>query len=82
MLDLITGPPGYQDGFLYDLALRLCRPFGKPVTADLRQAYAEAIANLKRPNVEPGLLGVDAALTLGSRAGGYNILSDQSSGSR
>jgi len=75
---ILLGPPGYQDAFMYQLAKRLCRPFGRPVTPDLLKDAQEAWAVMKRPNVEPGLLGVDTALTIGKTAG-YNILSDSSS---
>ncbi len=75
---VLLGPSGYQDAFMYQLAKRLCRPFGRPVTPDLLKDAQEAWAVMKRPNVEPGLLGVDAALTIGNQAG-YNILSDQQS---
>src|SRR4249920_841395 len=64
--DVLLGPPGYQDAFMYQLAKRLCRPFGRPVTPDLLQDAQQAWAVMKRPNVEPGLLGVDAALTIGN----------------
>lgn len=75
---ILLGPPGYQDAFMYDLARRLCRPFGRPWTPDLEKDATRAMANMKRPNVAPGLLGVDAALTIGSMAG-YNVLTDNSS---
>ena len=26
---ILLGPPGYQDAFMYQLALRLCTPFAK-----------------------------------------------------
>ncbi len=75
---VLLGPPGYQDAFMYQLAKRLCRPFGRPVTPDLLKDAQDAWAVMKRPNVAPGLLGVDAGLTLGN-ASGYNILSDSQS---
>jgi len=75
---VLLGPPGYQEAFMYQLALRLCRPFGVPMTPDLRADATKAFAVMKRPNVAPGLLGVDVALTLGGSAG-YNILSDSQS---
>ena len=72
--DLI-GPPGYAEAFMYQLALRLAAPFGAEVTPDLRQMAAEAFARMKRPNVEPGLLGMDPGLT-GNYGAGYNVLTD------
>jgi hypothetical protein len=76
--DELLGPPGYQEAFLYQLALRLCRPFGKPIPPELQAQAHGAFLTMKRPNVEPALLGVDAALTVGT-TGGYNVLSDQQS---
>jgi len=75
--DVLLGPPGYQDAFMYQLAIRLLTPFGRnvaqvPLLMDLAQ---KAYATMKRPNVDPGLLGVDAALSRAQGAG-YNVLSD------
>lgn len=75
---ILLGPPGYQEAFMYQLALRLCTPFGKAVPPLLPKMAQDAMATMKRPNVDPGLLGVDAALIPGV-AGGYNILTDSSS---
>ena len=73
---VLLGPAGYQEAFMYQLALRLCTPFSRPVPPALPQLSTEAWLRMKRPNLDPGLLGVDAALTP-RRGGGYNILSDQ-----
>lgn len=75
---ILLGPPGYQEAFMYQLALRLCTPFGKSVPPLLPKLAQDAMATMKRPNVDPGLLGVDPAL-IPSVAGGYNILTDNSS---
>ncbi len=76
----VTGPPGYEQAFLYQLAMRLLNPFGVKVTDYplLPQLAREAFATMKRPNIRPGMLGVDAALvpTTGS---GYNVWSDVTS---
>jgi hypothetical protein len=80
--NVLQGPPGYADAFLYQLALRLCTPFGVSVPALLPRMAAAAFENMKRPNVDPGALSVDAALVPGLGAG-YNILSDSTTfGSR
>lgn len=78
LTDDMLAPPGYQEAFMYQLAIRLCRPFGRPVPPDLQAMATAAWATAKRPNVDPGLQGVDPALTLATSAG-YNILSDQQS---
>ena len=72
--DLI-GPPGYQDAFLYQLAIRLCTPFGVPPPPLLLDMATKAFMTMKRPNVSPGILGIDAALVPNMGAG-YNVLSD------
>jgi hypothetical protein len=76
----VLGPAGYQEAFMYQLALRLCRPFGKPITPDLLEMANSAYARMKRPNTQPGLLGVDQAL-VPSGGGAYNVLSDGYTGS-
>lgn len=70
--DTLYGPPGYQDAFMYQLALRLCTPFGAEVPPLLPKLAQEAWARMQRPNVDPGLVGVDTALV--PTAGGFNVL--------
>jgi hypothetical protein len=72
---VLIAPAGYSEAFHYQLALRLCAPFGIAVTQGLLELSTRALATAKRPNVAPGLLGIDAALVPGFGAG-YNILSD------
>jgi hypothetical protein len=73
-------PPGYQDGIHYDLAYRLCGPFGRPIPDGLPQLRDNALKVLKRPNEQPVLLSVDPALVAGT-GGAYNVLSDLFTGS-
>jgi hypothetical protein len=73
--DTVEGPPGHLEAFHYQLALRLCTPFGRPTPELLPKFAAESYARIKRLNVSPGLLGVDAAL-VPHGSGSYNILSD------
>lgn len=78
---ILTGPPGWQDAFMYALALRLCTPFGVNVSEQcplLPKMATDAMAVIKRVNVMPGLLGVDRALVPWSGSG-YNVLTDSSS---
>ncbi len=82
-LDLdVTGPPAYYEAFIYQLSLRALNPFGVKVSDYplLPKLAAEAFAAMKRPNIKPGMLGVDAALNPMSGSG-YNILSDTVSSS-
>jgi hypothetical protein len=74
---VLQGPPGYQDAFLYQLALRLCSPFGIAVPPLLPRLATNAFENMKRPNVDPGALSIDAAL-VPSAGAGYNVLTDSS----
>ncbi len=75
---VVRGPSGYQEAFMYQLALRLCTPFGRPVPALLPEMAARAYRTMTRPNVSPGLLGIDPAV-VPVTSGGYNVLSDNSS---
>lgn len=76
----VTGPQGYAEAFMYQLALRLCGPMARPIPDGLPEMAAAAYARMERPNIEPGLLGVDAALSpMGGS--GFNILTGQTSGS-
>ncbi len=80
LADTVEGPPGYFEAFLYGLALRLCNTFARPIPPGLMKLATDAFAIMRRPNVDPGLLGVDAAL-VPSSGGGYNVYSDQQSSS-
>ena len=77
---VLTVPPAYTDAFHYDLAYRLCGPLGRPIPEQLPSLRQQALMMMKRPNLDPGLLGVDSALNPGFGAG-YNVLSDQTAGS-
>ena len=73
---IITGPPGFQEGLRYALAIRLCSPFGvqpEPLLLDLAQ---KSYAAMRRRQVQPGLLGTDPAVTHWSRAGAYDVLTN------
>ncbi len=81
--DVLTGPPGYLEGFHYQLSERLLVPFtigSELVISQVKEWSKEAYARLKRPNTQPGLMGVDAAL-MPMAGGAYNILSDTNTGS-
>lgn len=70
---ILQGPPGYADAFLYQLALRLCAPFGVTIPPLLPRMATNAWTMMTRPNVDPGALSVDPALVPGLGAG-FNIL--------
>ncbi len=75
---ILIGPPGYQDAFMYQLALRLCTPMGVAVPPLLPQMAGRAFETMKRPNVSPGQLGIDPAL-IPNMGAGYNVLTDNQS---
>lgn len=77
---VLTVPPAYEDAFHYDLAFRLCGPMGRPVPDQLPGLRTNALMLMKRPNLDPGMLSVDAAL-LGNTGGAYNVISDTNTGS-
>lgn len=72
---VLIGPPGYAEAFHYQLAKRLCKPFGVQPDQLLVDNEREATLAMKRPNIRPPTLGMDPALTR-YRGYGYNILSD------
>ncbi len=77
---VLMGPPGYLQAYHYQLALRLMTPFSKraedcPLLVGPGGFAAMSFANMKKQNVEPGLLGCDPAL-IPRGSGGYNVLSD------
>jgi hypothetical protein len=81
--DIILAPPGYAEGFHYNLARRLLSPFGvadQMTIARVTQEAEQALMRLKRPNLQPGQMGIDAAL-VPSGGGAYNIYSDSYTGS-
>lgn len=79
--DTILGPPGYQRAMMKCLALELCSPTGTPVPELLPMQAAQAKKDMQRPNVMPGLMGVDPATT-NTAGAGYNVYSDQTQTSR
>jgi hypothetical protein len=78
---ILGGPPGYLEAYHYQLSLRLMVPFSRkpqdcPLLVGPGGLAAVSFANMKRQNVDPGLLGCDPALIPRGGSGGYNILSD------
>lgn len=70
----VSLPPGYREMLVTALAVRLGRPFGRPVTADMVLAASGALMVVKRANFRPQDLSFDAMVSGG---GGYNIVTDQ-----
>lgn len=79
---IVVGPQSYAEAFMYQLALRLCGPMSRPIPPALPTMAREAYARMQRPNVEPGILGIDQALVSASDgAGAFNVLTGTFSGS-
>jgi hypothetical protein len=77
----LEGPVGVAEAAMYQLALRLCGAYQKPVSPDLRLAASNAMKAMEHRNVSPGVLGTDTAL-IPSIGAGYNVISDGYSSSR
>ena len=78
LADIVVGPPGYPEAFMYQLALRICTPFLRQPPPLTVQMAKESMARIKRPNINPPLLGVDQALVSGP-SGAYNVYNDLTS---
>jgi hypothetical protein len=65
LTDDLTFAPGYEEALHYNLALRLCRPYGRPIDPDLKEGET-ALSRIKSANVRlddrqvatPGLAGL------------------------
>jgi hypothetical protein len=69
-------PPGCQEAMFYNLAVRLCGPFGRPVDPELSTMARKSMATFKRGNTKMADLYNDTA-ALGWSRWGYNINTDQ-----
>lgn len=70
LLTVLSFPPGYYEAWQLNLAKRLCRPFKRKLTADLRQDAKDAL-NLVRRNNDGGPPRI-ATSPWGTRSG-YDI---------
>ena len=70
-----TFPPGYEEAMRYQLCLRLAPEFGAMVPPDVRLLASDTFANIKRVNMTPDTLGIDAALT--AEGGRYDWRTDR-----
>lgn len=69
-------PPGYEEAIIYNLCLRLGPEWGLEVPGHVVDGASRFLANIKRTNVTPELLGIDRAL-LNNGDGYYNWRNDQ-----
>jgi len=81
LTSVVTGPQGYAEAFMYQLALRLCNPMARPIPQDLPDMAAAAYARMRRPNEEPPIMPVDAAVVPSfGDSSAFNILTGTTSG--
>lgn len=70
-------PNGCEEAMSYNLAVRLCAPFGRPLNDDVRALAKSSLATIKRQNTKMSDLVNDAAWAIGSHGRwGYNIQTD------
>lgn len=67
----IALPPGYAEAIRYNLAVRLCPEFGRPLDPTVVGMAAQTKANIERANQRLYTLGVDATL-VGAGRGAFN----------
>lgn len=72
LTDDVTFAPGYEEAVHYQLARRLCRPYGRPLTPDLIEDADESLRRIKFANVELSPVPVATPWTTGL----YDINSD------
>jgi hypothetical protein len=72
----IAFPPGWSEALRYNLALRLCPEWGRPIDPVIAGFAQQSFATLQRSNTRPQLLGMDAAL-IGPERHVYNWLTDR-----
>lgn len=68
--DSVSLPDGYEDALIHSLALRVAPLFGAEPSGLLVQNTADAVAAIKRANLQTPLIEMDSALV---RGGAFNI---------
>jgi hypothetical protein len=64
--------PGYREAIRYNLAVRLCPEFGRPLDPTVAQLAVETLGTIKRANITPMDMSVDAALLFNTNSA-FNI---------
>ncbi len=59
---VVTLAQGYENAYVYQLAIELAPEYGKPIDTIIRERATEALARIKRANNQPVELGLDPAL--------------------
>jgi hypothetical protein len=68
-----TFPPGYEEAINYNWALRLCVPFGRVASNDLKEFARTSLGRIKRVNETSLDITLDPALTRGGTGSKANI---------
>ena len=66
-------PPGWSEALRYNLAVRLCPEFGRPLDPAIATIAQSSYATLQRANTRPQYLGMDPAL-VGPQRHAFNWL--------
>lgn len=59
---VLSLPPGYSRALRYNLAVDLCAEYGRDCPPDVQKIATRSMANVKRANMVPQEISVDAAL--------------------
>lgn len=69
---VVALPPGYAEAIRYNLAVRLCPEFGRPLDPVVAQMAAQTKHNIELANIRLEALGVDPTLTGGGGRTAWN----------
>lgn len=73
--DPVSLPPAYRKALRLTMALRYCRPFGRPIPDGLKEDAAEARYDVQRNNIKSPRIGTADIGTGGGRRSGFNYYS-------
>lgn len=74
----VSLPPGYEEALRYNLAVRLCPEWGRPIDPVVAKMAQDSFALVQRANTRLNTLGVDIAL-VSTGQGIFNFLTGLSS---
>lgn len=80
LTEVLHFPPGYAEAVRFNLAVRLCPEWARPVDPVVAQMAVESFARIERANKRLQRLGIDPALTAASAARIFNYLTGTSTG--
>jgi hypothetical protein len=82
LFDTILFPPGWEEAVRYNLCVRICPEFGKPIDPVVAKIAVDSFALIQRANKRLQDLEVDSALVGVTNRGVFNWLSGQPGGYR